>query len=53
MFFGSSVKEQKRSVCMAMASASAYLTQLTLSSVVNGGTIGHPCQVVEGVHTGC
>lgn len=35
-----------------MASASAYLTQLALSSVVDGGTIGHPGQVVEGVHTG-
>lgn len=30
----------------------AYLTQLTLSSVVDGGPVGHARQVVEGVHAG-
>lgn len=36
---------------LSTAFASAYLTQLALPSVMDGGTIGYPCQVVEGVHT--
>lgn len=45
-------KENTCSFLSLMVSASAYLTELTLSSVVDGGTIGHTCQVVEGVHAG-
>lgn len=31
---------------------STYFAELTLASVVNGGAIGHACQVVQGVHAG-
>lgn len=34
----------------SVVSASAYLTQLALPGVVNGGPIGYTGQVVQGVH---
>lgn len=39
-------------VCVCFNCSLVYLTELALSCVVDGGSISHACQVVEGVHTG-